>query len=142
MLKNHLVWNEHRHSVGYAAIDAEHQHIIELINAINDILGSGQGIDAAWQTMDELVAYTQTHFTHEERLMACHGYPDAPAHSAEHRKLLEQIGNLIDKAKHYPSQVGANLVTAFLADWAELHIVHDDRKLGGFLAAQGISSPI
>lgn len=137
MLRNHLVWNDYRHSVGNSAIDSEHQRIIETINRINDCLSDKQGLESAWHAMDELVAFTRDHFAHEEQIMAEFGYPDAPAHIAEHHKLLDQIGNLIGEARQAPSQVRASLVTAFLADWAELHILHEDRKLGAYLATQG-----
>lgn len=137
MLSNHLVWNDYRHSVGNSDIDSEHQHIIEIINRINDYLSDKQGLESAWHAMDELVAFTREHFAHEEQIMAEFGYFDAPAHIAEHHKLLDQIGNLIGEARHAPSQVRASLVTAFLADWAELHILNEDRKLGAYLAMHG-----
>lgn len=141
MLRNHLVWNDHRHGVGIAAIDGEHQQIIDIINRINDHLTNGVGLENTWNAMDELLAFTRKHFAHEERIMAHHGYPDSPAHIAEHHKLLEQMGNLIGEARHAPSQVRASLVTAFLADWAELHIIHEDRKLGAYLAEHAKEAP-
>lgn len=135
MLRNHLVWNDQRHGIGIAAIDGEHRHMIELINRINDLLCDKNQTEAAWKTLDELLHVTQEHFVHEEQLMARNGYPAMPDHVEEHHKLLEQIRNLIGEGRP-PSQVRAGLVTAFLADWAELHILEDDSKLGQFLAAR------
>lgn len=137
MLKNHLVWNQQRLGVGNAAIDGEHQHMIALINRINDTLGDAEQNESAWKTMDELLVATEAHFVHEEKIMAQHGYPDMPQHIEEHHKLLEQIRNLIGEARHSLSPIRIRLIPAFLADWAELHILHDDRKLGAFLAACG-----
>lgn len=135
MLRHHLVWDDQRHGTGIAAIDEEHQRIIALINQINDHIGRDHALDNAWEVMDELVAFTGNHFAHEEMIMALNEYPDTEAHIAEHQKLLDQLGNLIEKAQHTPSQMRASLVTAFLADWAEIHIFNDDRKLGEFLTA-------
>jgi hemerythrin len=137
MLRNHLVWDDQRHSVGIAVIDGEHRHMIELINRINDTLGDGGQVEIAWSAMDELLLSTEAHFAHEERVMVQHKFPGTSHHIEEHRKLLEQMRNLIWEAKHSPSPVRVQLVPAFLADWAELHILHDDRKLGAFLSTHG-----
>lgn len=136
MLRNHLVWEDHRHGVGRADIDGQHQRMIELINRINDALGGVEQIENAWKAMDEFLVFTREHFAHEEQIMAQHNYPDMPGHVEAHHKQLEQMRNLIEEAKHAPSPVRVRLVPAFLADWAELHILHDDRKLGAFLAAR------
>jgi hemerythrin len=137
MLKNHLIWNPQRHGVGDAAIDADHRHMIALINRIDDMLGDAGQIDNAWNVMDELLLATEAHFAQEEKIMAQHGYPDMPQHIEEHRKQLEQMRNLIGEVRHAPSPAKVRLIPAFLVDWAELHILHDDLKLGAFLSDSG-----
>lgn len=137
MLRNHLVWDRQRHGVGIAVIDDEHQRMIELVNRINDLLSYGKQIESAWNALDELLAVTEEHFAHEEEIMAQRGYPDMAGHVEEHRKLLEQVRNLIGQAQHSPSRVKVGLVSAFLADWAEQHILQEDRRLGAYLAEHG-----
>lgn len=137
MLRNHLAWDNQRHSVGIASIDSQHQRMIELINHINDTLSDTEKIGDAWEAVDELLVFTETHFAHEEEVMAQHGYPGLACHAEEHRKLLAQMRNLVGEARHSPSPVKARLVPAFLSDWAERHILRDDRKLGAFLAETG-----
>lgn len=136
MLRNHLVWDNHRHSVGIDSIDGQHRRMIELINRINDALGDGEPVESAWNAMDELLGFTAAHFAHEEEVMAQQGYPDMPRHAEEHRKLLAQMHNLVGEAKHASSPISVRLVPAFLADWAESHILHDDRKLGTYLSTR------
>jgi len=140
MLRNHLTWVDERHSIGIDAIDDEHRHIIELVNRINDMLDKRAQYGKLLETLDELLVYTEAHFVHEEQIMVRHGYPDLPRHVDEHRKLQEQIHNLIGKARSAPSLFNIELVPAFLADWAVQHILHDDRKLGAFLASHGEAS--
>lgn len=110
--------------------------MIELINRINDALGDGEPVESAWNAMDELLGFTAAHFAHEEEVMAQQGYPDMPHHAEEHRKLLAQMHNLVGEAKHASSPISVRLVPAFLADWAESHILHDDRKLGTYLSTR------
>jgi hemerythrin-like metal-binding protein len=136
MLRNHLVWDDHRHSVGIDSVDVQHRRMIELINRINDTLGNGEQVESAWNAMDELLVFTAEHFAHEEEVMLQQGYPDVNLHIEEHRKMLAQMRNLVGEARHSLSPVKVGLLPAFLADWAELHILHDDRKLGAFLAAR------
>ncbi|MBS4095452.1 MAG: hemerythrin family protein [Sulfuricella sp.] len=135
-MKNHLTWDEHHHSVGIARIDDEHRHIFELVNRINDALVSREQFESIGDTLEELLTFTKAHFAHEEQTMAKQAYPGTAAHAKEHRLLVEQINNLVESAQHYPSYFRTSLVTAFLTDWAELHILSDDRKLGDFLVAR------
>jgi hemerythrin-like metal-binding protein len=137
MLSNHLIWNAGLHGVGVEAIDSEHRQMIDIINRINDLIEKGGQLEDARDAMDELLTLTQGHFVHEERIMEQSAYPGMAAHTEEHRKLLEQMRNLIGDAKRTRSSLRIGLVPAFLSDWAERHILQDDRKLGEFLAALG-----
>lgn len=137
MLRNHLVWDEQRHGTGVAAIDGEHRRMVELINHVNDMLCDGGQAENAWDAVDQLLLFTEEHFANEERLMARHGYPAMPDHVEEHHKLLEQLRTLTADCRRARTPAKAGLVAAFLADWAELHILHDDRGLGEYLSACG-----
>jgi hemerythrin len=137
MSKHHLIWNESRHCIGIAAIDDQHREIIERVNRIADAVGQGNRHDAVQEMMDDLVLFTCEHFALEERLMTEHGFPDLEEHIAEHLALLQQVDNL-RKALRTPSPAKAALVSAFLTDWAELHILRSDKEIGAFLAAKGL----
>lgn len=137
MGKHHLIWNENRHCIGITAIDDQHREIVERVNRIADAVSQGDRHDAVQEMMDDLVLFTCEHFALEERLMTEHGFPDLEDHIAEHLVLLQQVGNL-RKALRTPSPAKAALVSAFLTDWAELHILQSDKEIGAFLAAKGI----
>lgn len=139
MKKHHLTWNESRHSVGIAMIDSQHREIIERINQIADSVARKNHSEVVQEILGRLILFTHEHFALEERLMVEHGFPDMESHIEEHRRLLQQLNNLIKEDLRAPRQNKAALVSAFLTDWAEQHILQADKELGEFLAAKGLS---
>lgn len=136
MHKHHLIWNE-RHRVGIAAIDDQHIEIIERVNLIADAVDQSVPHDATQEMMDDLILFACEHFALEERLMTEYGFPDLEDHIAEHLSLLQQLNN-IRNALRTPNPTKAALVSAFITDWAELHILQSDKEIGAFLAARGM----
>ncbi len=139
MRKHHLTWNESRYSVGIALIDSQHQELIERANQIADGVAKRDQSEAIQEMLGGLILFACEHFAFEERLMVEHGFPDKESHIEEHRRLLQQLNNLIKADLRAPRHSKEALVSAFLTDWAEQHILHDDKKLGEFLAAKGLS---
>jgi hemerythrin len=137
MNKHHLIWNENRHCVGIAAIDDQHREIIGRVNLIADAVDQVNRHEAAQEMMDDLILFACEHFALEERLMTEYGFPDLEEHTAEHLGLLQQLNNLRN-ALHTPSPAKAALVSAFITDWAEQHILQSDKEIGAFLAAKGM----
>lgn len=136
MHKHHLIWNEH-HRIGITAIDDQHREIIERVNLIADAVDQSARHDAIQEMMDDLILFACEHFALEERLMTEYGFPDLEAHIAEHLSLLQQLNN-IRNALLTPNPTKAALVSAFITDWAELHILQADKEIGAFLAARGM----
>ena len=135
--KYHLIWNKDRHSVGIASIDAQHQEIMERVNLVADAVGQGTPASVLLEMMDELITFACAHFALEERLMTEYGYPDLESHVEEHRGMIQQINDL-KEALRSPNPTKAALVSAFLTDWAELHILQADKEIGEFLVGKGL----
>lgn len=138
MRKHHLTWDKERHSIGIASIDDQHREIVERVNQIADAVSHGEQSGTLLEMMDDLALLACDHFAMEERLMTEHGYPGLETHIREHLSLLQQIKNL-RKALHRPNPTKAALVSAFLTDWADQHIMRSDREIGEFLSSKGIS---
>jgi len=136
MHKHHLIWNE-CHRVGIAAIDNQHREIIERVNLIADAVEQSDRHDAILEMTDELILFACEHFALEERLMTEYGFPDLEDHVAEHLGLLQQLNN-IRNALLTPNPTKAALVSAFITDWAELHILQADKEIAVFLTARGM----
>jgi hemerythrin len=124
-------------SVGVKEIDDQHKKLIDLANKLNDQMGAGKGKDLLDKIFTELVAYTQSHFATEERLMAKHNYTATAKHMQEHKALVGTVADL--KRKH---DGGENVLTSqvmtFLRDWLTKHILNTDKAFGRELNQKGV----
>lgn len=137
MNKHHLTWNESRHSVGIALIDSQHQELIGRVNKIANGIAKKDQSEAMQEMLSGLLLFVREHFAFEERLMAEYDFPEMASHIEEHRRLLQQLSNLIKADPRAPRHNKAALVSAFLTDWTEQHILQDDKELGKFIIAKG-----
>ena len=123
-----------RFEVGIDVIDGQHQHLLELINRLQDALSVGGDLDQLVESLRELVRYTEHHFATEERLMDEVG-ASAERHRGEHRRLLEALMRFTVKLDS--SSVSES--SHFLQDWLFRHIDEVDRPFAGFLRDRGVS---
>ena len=120
-------WNDSL-KVGHSSIDRDHKILVGLINALGDAMSTGQGGNVCGGVLDELISYTKTHFAMEERLMSLHGYPAAPAHRAEHTKLVQDVVAFQDKFAAGTAVLSVSLLH-FLMEWLSHHILESDKAL-------------
>lgn len=137
MQKFYLTWDDSRHSLGIASIDQQHRGLMDMVNNLSEEVVHGYDLEKVLQQIDQILIYTEDHFSHEEQLMRDHGFPDLERHTVEHATLLGEIATLRETLKpDHPGRV--MLVTAFLADCAERHILTEDRALAEHLRNSGI----
>ncbi|NLO90585.1 MAG: hemerythrin family protein [Elusimicrobia bacterium] len=130
-----IVWDQSL-SVGVEVFDGHHKKLVDLINTLNDAMGQGKGRDVVGATLDELVRYTQYHFSEEEKLMAAKAYPSLAAHKAEHKALTQKALDLA--AQHKAGHIAITVpVLHFLRDWLTNHIKGTDKKYGPYLSPNG-----
>src|SRR5580765_6566461 len=87
------------YSVRIPEIDAQHQQLVGLINELHAAMSAGNGKQALSHILDELVRYTEGHFSYEETMLERRGYSALAAHRAEHQRLKQQVYELRDKVK-------------------------------------------
>ncbi len=132
-----MVWND-KLSVGITQFDEEHKQLVALVNELFDAVQAGRSKEALGGILDSLVAYTKSHFTHEEEHFARLGYPDRDAHKAEHDALASQV---LEVQRKYHAGATATLsmeVMNFLKNWLIKHIQGTDKKYGPFLKEKGV----
>ena len=129
-----LVWNDIL-SIGVDEIDDDHRKLVNLFNMLNRAVTEGGARDYRGAVLQELINCTLWHFSHEERLMLKHGYPDIDSHKAVHRELIKSARKLEQKILSEGAQVSAEHIE-FLEHWLTEHILTADRKLGTFLAKE------
>jgi hemerythrin len=75
-----LVEWKQEYSVGIVQIDEQHKKLAGLINIMHDSIKSGHGKEAIGDVLNELIAYTQYHFSTEEKYFDMYAYPDSEEH--------------------------------------------------------------
>lgn len=137
MHKFHLAWDDSRHTLGIASIDSQHRELVDMINALAEIVEHDCDCELARRHMANIIRFTEDHFAHEEDLMRRHDFPVRENHAAAHREVLRQAVTMMDALQ--PGDFNrAVLVTAFLTDCAENHILHDDKALALYLLGKGL----
>lgn len=109
-----LVWREQL-SVGNGVIDADHKHLIGIINRVEHCLASKdrREIKAA---LDDLSQYAVVHFDREEKIAAAAGYTQVPHLSDSHRALLQNLEQVRDEI----DAMGANWSAEAIAHFTSL----------------------
>ena len=126
-----LVWDRIL-SVGVTEIDEDHHKLIHIFNILNHAISDGESKEYLAATLDELVYCTVWHFSHEERLMLKHRYPEAEDHKAEHQELIQSAKEL-QQLLLQPDASFAEEHVLFLEQWLTKHILTADGRLGTYL---------
>ena len=120
-------------SVGDAAIDQQHQRLIQIINNLHEAMRTQTARTQLGELLDQLIAYTHEHFSYEEgRLQAC-GYPHLIAHQRLHAELLGQVGDLKTKFNRGKRAMNMELMS-FLKSWLTDHIQKTDKRYTPYLS--------
>ncbi len=124
--------------VGVKDIDNQHRKLVDLANELADALKSGHGKEVLGKILTELVRYTQTHFTTEERLMDQHKYPAAADHKQLHKELVKTVTDFKGKFDRGDASLTDDLMN-FLRDWLTKHIMNIDKALAWDLKGKGVA---
>lgn len=132
-----IKWNE-SFSCFEPSIDAEHMKMVELINAMEEIVSLGDGVDR----YDEIVAifkelqdYTIYHFSHEESLFEQYGYDsfNTKVQKLQHQGFVDKM-KAIDMREIDDNQYGVvREMLDFVGQWLTDHILHTDKQFGIFI---------
>ena len=143
-----LIWTDDLR-VGIDEIDKDHQEIFALTNLVSRKSLDSDQIGAVIQQM---IAYTRYHFSREEVIMQVAQYPDFVEHCSGHRKLEDQVQNLVASWRRNPSTETRHDLQHFLRDWWRNHILAGDMSISRHaagkaktireeLAARGLGRP-
>ncbi|WP_298684569.1 bacteriohemerythrin [uncultured Methanomethylovorans sp.] len=82
-----ITWSE-KYSMNIKEIDDQHKKLVEMINELHDTMKQAKSKETSLIVINELVAYTQYHFSTEEKYMKQFGYSDHVSHKKEHEKFV------------------------------------------------------
>ncbi len=115
-------------------LDDDHKQLIGLVNELHSATSQGAGQEVVGAIMEQLITYTEQHFSREERVMSATRFGKMLEHQRSHQKLTEELRTLQAKF-HAGSITTAAQLSALLRDWLSLHIRRSDRELRAVLAA-------
>ncbi|QIL43043.1 bacteriohemerythrin [Acidovorax sp. HDW3] len=124
--------------LGITEIDDQHKELVRLTNALHEELGRpAPQRSVIGEVLEGLVDYTHNHFIVEEVLFQRHGYPETPAHQAQHDRFTAKAMDLLLRFED-GAEVSLEALD-FLKDWLIDHICKVDRAyLPFFRAALGL----
>lgn len=119
-------------SVEESELDGHHQHMIDLINKLDEALKSKEEKDIVSEVLDELLDYVNYHFGAEEAMFEVKHYPNATSHIEEHMEFRKQLKGLNDLFQAGDDTAGKQLMD-FLVPWWSDHILNFDKKYAPYL---------
>jgi hemerythrin len=116
------------YNTGIDVIDEQHRRILDYINEID---GIQENTDRARirTILNNIIDYTQSHFTFEESLQEEAGYKYRVPHKRVHDLFIKKIESYRDKFEQ--GQAIESELSDVLAKWLINHIQHDDADYVG-----------
>ena len=127
-----MEWYEN-YNIGVEEIDRQHRQLVAMVDRVQKSLQDQTTNQELGKALRFLVDYTREHFRSEEELMRRVGYPEYEAHKKIHAKLIQEVTDVLLGLKR-GKQLNPLELIDFLVDWVIHHVVHDDKKIGNFIA--------
>jgi len=131
-----IVWSDAL-SMSNPEIDAEHQNFIKLVNKLNaEIISQKRDKAVVEQIMNHIMKDAIAHFSHEERLFAEKGFPDAEGHTEIHSELITKFEQALKEIQN--SDFGEVWIKAGLEikDLLVDHVINEDTKYIEYLRTE------
>jgi hemerythrin len=118
------------HHVGHEEIDAQHDHIIELVDALTRA-HSGVAKDTSDVLLEHLARYLRWHFRTEEDAMEEAHFPELEQHREEHRACIARMDEFAAGLKE-TGFLDLSTVASYLTEWMKLHTFNSDQKAASY----------
>ena len=122
--------------LGVAAIDAEHEAQLRLLDELEAAASRGQR-DLARERFAAFVGWLDAHFLSEQILMRGHAYPGYAAHVQDHEAAIGMLGELRGRVEAGREDLHPRVLDA-LRRWLVGHVHTFDRTFAEFLKERGI----
>ncbi len=118
-----MEWNE-SYNIGIDVIDNQHRQILDYINALEQVKSTGDR-DRIKEVLEDLIDYTQSHFSFEENLLEQVSYQYLPSHRGIHELFVKRLNDY--RLKFEKGESIENDLYRLLSKWLINHIQHDDQ---------------
>jgi hemerythrin len=130
-----IKWRE-AYNTGVDQFDEEHHKIVELINIMFETIRDKSDTQITLKVIEELISYTEYHFTNEEDAMKASAYRHTDAHIAAHERLIKRVQQFqVNISENFPE--GTSGLYRFLREWLVEHIQAVDKQYGPHLKDSG-----
>lgn len=127
-------WHE-RFATGNATVDAQHQDLIRLVEAVEESCAHGTNRAEVGHFVDAFRDHVLQHFVDEEEEMARIGYPALDDHRHAHQEITEMVLRMVEASSKgevvLPSSAQA------LGHVLLRHMQGEDMRLVAFIRAKG-----
>ncbi len=131
-----FIWND-SYTVKVKQFDSEHQKLFDIINELHEGMKSGKGKDVMGPVIQQLIIYTERHFSSEEAALRRVNYNQMDQHITQHRAFVARVKKFSQDFASGASCLSVEVLD-FLKDWLAQHIMGTDRQHSVALNAKGI----
>lgn len=122
-----IEWRK-EYCTGINGIDHEHEQLIDQINGIYALIDDNSDKQLVVDGLGDIYGSISAHFALEEQMMEKHGYAHYQQHKADHVKLLDDIGDIVEQFEN-TIVLDNNEFKQILNDWFQIHFTTHDSKL-------------
>ena len=127
-----LSWST-QYSIGNDLIDTEHKELFRLVNAFHDNWQEQHSQQSIAVLLNQLIAYAEMHFQHEETIMLDAEFPKLAEHQKIHEAMVETIFRLRQSFEEHHNHLEMNTLR-FIKAWLLEHIIQNDYLFRDFLS--------
>lgn len=126
-IEDFVRWDEARMATGIATIDAQHQELINRLNALHRAHVLATESDEIKKMLKFLGEYANSHFQHEEQLMEERKCPQRAENRSAHARFLFEYREMVSMYSLDPDtdQMEAE-IKSMVARWLTTHICRVD----------------
>jgi hemerythrin len=122
----YLEWDA-RYSVQNEFIDSQHKNILKAINSLIDAIDEGKTGVFCSKLHSALKAYTERHFSHEEKVLEKYNYPELSRQRKEHQYFIRKLEEIYEQMENDEEDIEVELqMLDFLKEWFYNHILKSD----------------
>jgi len=133
---NTIPWKD-EYSVGIESLDNDHKKLIALLNQFTTAYDYAMSEVYERQALEDLIDYTKYHFAREEKLMESFNYPDFEAHKGQHKAMISEVEEFVEKYNQRGHQA-LDEISTFLKNWLINHINGTDKGYCQHLKDNGV----
>ena len=134
--KNLIEWSSDL-EVGVTIIDQQHLSLVHLINNLYWAQRDKSAANVLKDIMEELITYTEFHFSSEEEFMERANYSKLEGHKKLHLDLIGKVLDFSKKVQTGKADIDQDLMD-FLKDWLLNHIKKEDHDYMSAMKKAGL----